>query len=282
MSLPVLLLFGICACSPALRDHSSPGSGLHGWERFTIPAGPFVLTAYARPDLDSSATRLHIYLHGDGRAFLDATTVARNPSPRNALTAKLASADPVPALFLTRPCYFGTHSAPGCSSRYWTVERYAPTVINAVAVALERIRERYPDAELTVIGYSGGGVVGLLAAQESTAVSSVVTIAAPLDTAYWTELHGYTPLASGSNPADLAAWRPELRQWHLVGEKDLNVPPSVARSFMAKTHMPVSQADLREIPGFDHRCCWVDAWESLSAGSWNPAPGSLIPAGNLE
>ena len=257
----LLSVFGIAGCT-AWPGSSDPGAGLGGWSREGIPAGPFELQSYTRPGV-TAVKQLHIYLHGDGRAFLRPGTVSRDPTPRESLTARLAAADPAPTVFLARPCYFGTHTGPGCASRYWTVERYGPTVVNAVAVAVEQIAARHPGAQVTLIGYSGGGVVALLAARQAASVSSVITIAAPLDTGRWSELHGYTPLAPGSNPAKLTHWRTDLRQVHLWGDSDSVVPPEVNRSFLHGSGPQRGSVETHEFRNFDHLCCWAESWGSI-------------------
>ena len=54
-------------------------------------------------------------------------------------------------------------------------------------------------------------------------------------------------------------WRKSLRQIHLVGERDRNVPPMLVWNFASA----LPNAEVRVIPAFDHRCCWVDAWPML-------------------
>jgi pimeloyl-ACP methyl ester carboxylesterase len=261
LRLLLVSVLGIGGCS-AGPGSSDPGAGLGGWSRERIPAGPFELQAYTRQGV-TAVKQLHIYLHGDGRAFLRPGTVSRDPTPRESLTARLAAADPAPTVFLSRPCYFGTLDGPGCDSIYWTVERFGPTVVNAVAAAVERVAARHPDAQVTLIGYSGGGVLSLLAARQAVSVSSVITIAAPLDTGRWSELHGYTPLAPGSNPAELTRWRADLRQVHLWGDRDRVVPPDVTRSFLQRSGLQGASVETQAFPDFDHHCCWAESWASI-------------------
>ncbi len=112
---------------------------------------------------------------------------------------------------------------------------------------------------VVLIGYSGGGVLAMLVADRVARVDVVVTIAANLDIDAWTTLHDYSPLTASIDPAKMPGWRHGLRQVHLVGEQDENVPPQLVRGFAAN----VPDALVQEFPGFDHRCCWIDVWPAL-------------------
>jgi hypothetical protein len=53
-----------------------------------------------------------------------------------------------------------------------------------------------------------------------------------------------------------------VAQWHLVGERDDNVTPELVRSFAA-LFPERERPSVRVVPGFDHRCCWVEQWPLL-------------------
>jgi pimeloyl-ACP methyl ester carboxylesterase len=149
-----------------------------------------------------------------------------------------------------------------CSANLWTVDRFSPLVIDSVVAAVNAIGERYPDAKLTLIGYSGGGVIAMMAALQLERVSTVVTVASPLDTAAWTNEHGYSPLAADSNPADVAHWPERLRQIHFVGLQDDNVDAALMTKFLADIP-PSSDITAISFPEFDHSCCWLEAWPDI-------------------
>jgi len=48
---------------------------------------------------------------------------------------------------------------------------------------------------------------------------------------------------------------------HLYGADDLQVPRALAVRYLARQ----PRATVREFAGFDHRCCWADAWPRLLA-----------------
>jgi len=230
-----------------------------GWARETLAVSEFQLPLFSESIAPDTA-ELHIYLGGDGRAFLSRQRVARDPTSREHLGLRLAIADPAPSLFLARPCYYGEASSPACDPTLWTVDRYSPKVVAAVVAGLQQVVERYPEARVTLVGYSGGGVIALLAAREVSRVTRIITIAAPLDTAAWTSHHGYTELSASSNPAALGSWREELVQLHLVGEDDREVPGLIARSYQERTGLKPPRSEVVTLSGYDHRCCWLESW----------------------
>jgi hypothetical protein len=111
-----------------------------------------------------------------------------------------------------------------------------------------------------MIGYSGGGVLAVLAAEQMEHVAAVVTIAADLDTDAWTTYHHYLPLSGSLNPAKSNG----LHQWreiHLIGANDVVVPAMTTSSYFAKYPAAVQ----RPYAGFDHVCCWVEQWPAIFA-----------------
>ena len=211
---------------------------------------------------------LHVYIDGDGRAFLDATTVASDPSPRSAYVRRLLASDRQPALLLGRPCYDGFARRPPCSPLVWTHERYSEAVVESMLAALGEIDNK---RELVLIGHSGGGTLALLMAQRnleranlqprerSLKISGLVTLGANIDVAAWTAEHGYTPLAGSLDPARHLADSMRVPQVHLLGSEDRTVPPALT---LRLAHELPSQS-IRVMPGYDHDCCWARDWPTL-------------------
>lgn len=203
---------------------------------------------------------LHFYFSGDGSPWLHRTQISRDPTPREPLELRLMFEDPNPSIYIGRPCYVGLAQAPGCSASLWTDARYSDAVVTSMTAAVDAELAAHPAARhVVLIGYSGGGVLAMLVADRVARVDVVVTIAANLDIDAWTTLHDYSPLSASINPAKMPGWRHGLRQIHLVGEHDENVPPQLVHGFAAN----VPDALVREFPGFDHRCCWIDVWPTL-------------------
>lgn len=260
-----LLLGQACMVSPAARlDARALELGLHpdAIQAVSADGATFSLRTYANPGLQSrrtahpgagQPTRLTIYLDGDGRPFVSPTRVARDPTGQDALTLRLAAADPAPAIYLGRPCYHGMTLH--CDPRLWTTARYGETVVSALTSAIETLVADVSPLETVLIGYSGGGTLAVLIAERLKAIDAVVTIAANLDLAAWSTLHGYSPLSDSLDPARLAGhWA--TPQLHYSGTDDDNVPPALQAAFAART----TAAEFRTVAGFGHRCCWAESW----------------------
>jgi pimeloyl-ACP methyl ester carboxylesterase len=218
-----------------------------------LEVGAFRLRTFARADEGARGGRLHIYLDGDGRPFVTPRRIARDPTPSEPLVLDLMQADPEPAVYLGRPCYHGLQSA--CDPRDWTIARYGPRMVDALAAAVTRIAAERQVQDLVLIGYSGGGVLAVLIAERVPAVSAVMTVAANLDVDAWTDMHGFSPLEGSLNPATRprASHAPAL---HLSGEKDRSVPPAAIQRYRAR----VPEAVFVTVPGFGHTCCWARDW----------------------
>lgn len=168
-------------------------------------------------------------------------------------------ADPSPSVYVGRPCYDGLAAAPPCDPAMWTLQRYSEPVVASMTAAVNRILAQSPTADVTLIGYSGGGVLAVLVADRIARVNTVVTVAANLNIDAWTQLHGYSPLIGSINPAARTQWRATLRQIHFAGADDRNVPAALIQSFAAS----VPTAEAHVIERFDHRCCWLEQWPAL-------------------
>jgi hypothetical protein len=201
----------------------------------------------------SPNTALHVYIEHDGTPWASIDGVAEDPTPRTPYALELMAKDAGPRLLLGRPCYFQTQTKPPCSPLAWTHRRYSPEVVASMVAALRRYLFEHPFRHVVLIGYSGGGTLAWLMAARVPEAIGVVTIAANLDIDEWTRLHGYSPLAGSLNPATEPPLSAAITEQHYVGGRDLNVPPSVVRAF-ARRH---PRANVIEIAGFDHICCWL-------------------------
>lgn len=197
--------------------------------------------------------RVIVLLDGDGHAFLDRTTVARDPTPTRSWLldagADLRSFGDV--IYLGRPCYHLPESDPACHPKYWTLARYGDAVVGSLAATLRRYLSE--DQEAVLVGYSGGGVLALLLAGElPDVVRGVVTVGAPLDLTGWARYHGYSPLTASRDPADQPSRYRSLCRRHLFGARDTIVPPDLVDGWRWPSQpMTAVQAD--------HTCCWKAA-----------------------
>lgn len=220
-----------------------------------ITAQGFDLLALERV-APADATHPRVYIEGDGRPWIaGGEVVAADPTPRRTLALEMMADDPDGLLYLGRPCYFGGAAENPCQPWLWTAGRYSGRVVDAMADALRQWLARHPAVEsVTLVGYSGGGVLALLIAERVERVDQVVAVATPVDHARWTSLHGYSPLEGSDNPGRIVNWRERVRRFFVFGEEDENVPPTLMR--------PVLPPGARELllPGVGHRCCDAGGW----------------------
>ena len=202
---------------------------------------------------------LHVYLDGDGTPWEMKRFVAADPTARNPLILRLMALDPEPAILLGRPCYYGSSATRPCHYRLWTSHRYANSVVTSLASVLQQWLAGKQVGRLIFIGYSGGGTLAALLAGIVPNVDTLVTIAANLDIDAWSRRHGYSPLSASLNPMTADAIPSAIRQIHLAGLKDTNVPAEIIESF-SKT-----QANSVYVPLIDqrHGCCWADIWPHI-------------------
>ncbi len=265
-------------------DQAQSIAGHAGLETRTIATGRFNIQSYTRFSQDGEGP-VHVYIGGDGRAWSGLHRISSNPTPTDPVALKLAARDPSGRVaFLARPCQFVPLEAePACAPRAWTSDRYAADVIDAMNQAIDRLLETAGQGKtkrIGLIGFSGGGTVAALLASTRHDVDWLVTIAANLDHALWTDWHGDTPLTGSLNAADVAPKLRNLPQVHFVGGKDRTVPVEVVRSYLNRLGSP-NRARLVVLPGHDHQCCWEENWIQLLqdavgdlSSRWNK-PGKL-------
>lgn len=223
-----------------------------------IDAGGYRLRLFRNRTI-SPGVRLYLYLDGDGVPWLTRTKVAADPTPHNPLVLELLAQGPAPALYLGRPCYHGEQDAAGCSPWFWTAGRYSEPVIAAMAAALERLIATESIAQVTVIGYSGGGVIGWHLAQRVPEVDQLVTLAANLDLQAWSLRHRYSPLIGSLDPATGAPMRSGVQQLHLFGRQDRNTPAALTAAMQAR----FGPAFRRQLVEAGHAEGWLEHWPAL-------------------
>jgi pimeloyl-ACP methyl ester carboxylesterase len=238
---------------------------------------------------------VHVYLEGDGAPYVARDRVAADPTPRRALALELFRADPAPALYLGRPCHYTVRDDAACTRAAWTDARYGDDVLASLHAALSSAG--IGDRRVTLIGYSGGGVLAVLLAGRAAAqppaaaaagnaghgprgaleptapsgpapvappvtprIAGVVTIAANLDVGAWTRHHRYAPLTASADPALAPPLPASLPVVHIVGEHDANVPPALNAAYFARN----ATAQVWREP-VDHACCWRERWPGLLA-----------------
>lgn len=275
----VALLQGCAVPGPEARSANATAWALaQGWQPLLLSGADFDIQAFVPAGLQR-APNLTVYLEGDGLAWLDRHTPSFAPTPVDPVGLHLAVADAGGrSVYLARPCQYTQGPAfKGCHPRYWGGHRFAPEIIAAVDRAVDKLKDRYGASELVLVGYSGGGAVAVLLAARRSDVVGLVTVAGTLDTERWAQQQRVSPLQGSLNPRQVAPRLRHLPQWHFMGEKDSVVPVAVSSGFLEDASGPASgQARapfVQVVPGFDHGCCWAQAWPSLSRSFAQPEAG---------
>ena len=260
--LSFLLVFSVgglvagCAGSQArfesLRDSAS-------LRQEVVSAQGFRLLLLERSRLIEQGGHVHVYIEGDGRPWVaGGEVVAADPTPRKPMALELLVQDERAALYLGRPCYFVGVGDAVCSPQWWTSQRYSERVVQAMADALADWLARRPAINsVSLVGYSGGGVLAMLLGERVPQVRRVVSIVAPLDHERWTALHGYSPLAGSLNVASARHWRPDVVRQAIFGAEDKNVPAA------AMLHALPPGTEVLVLPGMAHECCGDQTWTSI-------------------
>lgn len=244
------------------RQHADALAVPHGWHAIHIPAGQFGLIAYlpAKPRKNEALT---IYLEGDGFAWRTVHQPSADPTPLDPIALRLALAHPQGnAAYLARPCQYAGARTSLCAEVYWTNQRFAPEVVDAINRAIDALKARFDAQRLNLVGYSGGATVAALAAVTRHDVDRLVTVAGNLDHRSWTTYHRIQPLTGSLNPADAVDALLPLRKWHFAGGRDEIMPPVLVSAFANR--FPRGRQSVVHIePDFNHRCCWAENWPRL-------------------
>ncbi len=229
----------------------------------TIPAGPFLLTAYER--IHKRGSVMNLYIEGDGLAWLSRSSPSLDPTPNNPVALNLAALDKAGNVgYLARPCQFSKliNKQEPCDAAYWTNKRYAPEVIAAYQSALDEIKARYQISGFNLIGFSGGAGIAALVAAERDDIVSLRSVAGNLDHKTHSEFHNVTILEASLNPADFTDQLSDIPQYHFIGGQDKIVPPVIYNSYKAKfkDHSCLQSTVIQDA---DHDKGWVDKWPEL-------------------
>lgn len=229
-----------------------------GLQKYSMQAGQFPLIYYTRPQNNKSDT-LHIYIGGDGVPWQDKFFISEDPGPYNAMVLRLMMQDSKPSIYLGRPCYQGQAKVPPCEFSHWTSGRFSHEIINSMSIAIKQLLKLYHYEKLVLIGFSGGGTLATLLAHQITQTTMLVTIAGNLDTDAWTNFHHYSAMPNSINPADLPVLAVTIKQLHLQGGRDQNIPAHLSGRYIEKQ----KNISIKHFPTADHSCCWLTYWPEI-------------------
>lgn len=260
--LPVLPLLGLllAGCGgPYPIDLLAPE---HGFTAHELVGETFDLRWFGR----GRGATLRVYIEGDGRAWLTRSRPSSDPTPRRAEGFELAAADPFPAVaYLARPCQFVEDGGRrNCVTPFWTSARFSEPVVRDLSLAVDAAKAGAGADRVELVGYSGGGAIAVLLAARRGDVAGLVTVAGNLDHAWWTSLHGVSPLADSLNPMDFADRVRSVPQIHLAGAEDAVIPPAMAERFAERVGNP-ARTRVVVVEGMAHNGDWrVPVAEALA------------------
>lgn len=250
-----------CASWPSPAERSAEAGRLAaaaGLAPVAPTEAPLPLRGFAR--LGCPGAPVHVYIEGDGLAWLSVSTPSPDPTPLSPVALVLAAADAAcNVLYLGRP---GQYAGGGVDPRYWQGARFSQEVVDSYLAALAQLAP--PPSALRLAGYSGGGALAVLVAARLHGAGrqvSLVTVAGNLDIEAWTRRRKLTPLAQSLNPADAAAALAGVPQVHFSGRRDRQVPDWVLESYLAR------------LPS--RACVRVERRDAAHGGPWDDVPQVL-------
>ena len=206
----------------------------------------------------SGKTLLPIYIEGDGDAWKRRWQPSADPTPKKAQAFQLAAADHSSrVVYLGRPCqYLSEVELKDCNPSWWTGQRFSPKIIETYEQLIDQVKGAAGATQIRLIGYSGGGVLATLLAQQRSDVEQLMTVAAPLALSMWSEWHRVSPLMGSLDPLQRGGNHEVISSaMHWAGAEDRIVPPAIINRFVYRQGGVVKQ-----IEGFDHQCCWTEIW----------------------
>ncbi len=256
------LIFVICLTGCATTSTPKVAQQ-NGFTQKYVKTNKFNLNTYQK--ILKPGQDVHIYIEGDGYAWVTRSMISKDPSPRSSTVMRLATLDPHPnVVYLARPCQFSPQDlSTVCDSKYWSIARYSSTVVQAINTAITQIKTSSKAKKVHLIGFSGGGALAVLAAahRKEKDIGSIRTIAANLDLRAMDKIHRTTPLSQSLDPIAVASAIRHIPQIHFSGAKDRIVPTVVIQNFIQAAKLDPKKLII--IPDADHHKKWDKYWPEL-------------------
>lgn len=279
-----LLVFSGCASPKTASswDWMLEEGASHGLRPVSFNSGMFELAGMMRTGTEPEST-LVVYIEGDGHALNEKNELTDDPTPRTPLSFLLAVSDPAPKLlYLARIGQFNKHNTGNAYKKYWGNARFSVEAALAANQAIDQAKSMAKAERIQLIGFSGGGGLAVILAEQRPDVASLVTVAALLNTAWWAQ--EYLPSKGGHkdysgafnlsiNPADQASNISSLPQLHFSGSQDAKIPPEMVDNFKKKAdflffrHVTVPCG---------HNQGWAAIWPQLLESHVLPLRGSNL------
>lgn len=195
----------------------------------------------------------HIYLEGDGNAWLRGGVPSPDPTPRSPVALWLALEDTSQRVaYIARPCQWFTSLPDNCQTAIWTDERYGE---QAQRWLLETILMIAGGQPVRLIGFSGGAHLALQLTPLLPDVEGVVSVAGNLDDKLFAQHHRLPA------PHHILMRMPEVPLLTLSGGEDRTVPPELTER-MLKARGGRCQSHL-VLDGVEHAGPWQLDWPRI-------------------
>jgi triacylglycerol esterase/lipase EstA (alpha/beta hydrolase family) len=265
VSLIIIVFFLIGCAGPSIQsliDSADQQAESSGFSKEIIGDNYFDLITYKKFIASDS---LIIYIEGDGKGWVTRTQISQNPTPHNPVGLYLALIDNKRSniAYISRPCQFHlSRSQQFCTSKYWASHRYSDAVIAATSHVISELKRQSGATKITLIGFSGGATVALLAAARRDDIELVKTVAGNVDHQAFTQIHKVTPLSGSLNPSRYPSKLSKVDQIHFVGENDKVVPREIFDSYYQLVGGKCNK--LKVVEGVSHGAGWQDSWPKLN------------------
>lgn len=253
VALGLLIILSACALRPEWQRLASDGRLESQW----LDAGQFRLRLLRN---QIPGGHLRIYIEGDGTPWIQETRVSIDPTPTNPVMLRLMHDSEYPAVYLGRPCYFGTSTSRTCDPTWWTFGRYDDEIIASMCIAANQVAQQATSVEL--VGYSGGGAIAILMTACTDKLSRLTTIAGNLDPSAWTAFHDYSPLQVGTTFGDLPPAGLLEVHWQCSGDE--NVPPRITDAYFEAR--PAAARYI--VDNCTHATGWEEFWPVIISGTF--------------
>lgn len=252
------LILTACASQPNLAQLQQ-SANTKAMQLVDVASHRFAIRTYQRL-LDQHAP-IHVYIEGDGFAYINAAQASNDPTPHTATGLALALADNAAnVVYLARPCQYTLAKSPSCNVAFWTSARFSEPIIAAMDDALNQIKQAHGTQKMALIGYSGGGAVAVLLAARRTDIQSLRTVAGNLNHQAVNQFHHVSPMPQSLNAIDVTNQIRQIPQVHFVGGQDTVIPSFIAQQFAQKVG---ACAQLSMVKNASHSDGWQENWPQL-------------------
>ena len=241
------------------KDNFATQATSYGFEYRAFQNGPLPIYGWVR--LNDPAQPLHVYIEGDGFAYITKSRPSSDPTPTRPIALDLAKADPhVNVVYLGRPCHYGSEVdfKTVCHKKYWTTHRFGQRVMDSFQTALNDLGVH----DYHLIGFSGGANIAGLLAVSRTDVKSIRSVAGNVDNNFFTRYHKVSDMPYSHNMADYATQLSNIPQYHFIAEKDKFVPIDIFKSYQLKLN-DQSCVGHETVPNTTHLDGWGTQWDDL-------------------